>query len=539
MAVAAPPIDVRDPQQLKDELLRVSVDPVYFLETYGKIRDPLRGHIPFEMWPHIPDLLEMWDTEPLTITLKSRQVGVSWSAAAYSLHRVKTQVGANILMLSKREDEAVKLLDKSKFIERNLPAWLRQDIKTQNNTTLEFAGTDSGIVVLPATEDAGRSEGATVVFGDEHAYHKWARANWAAIIPTIEAGGHLHLVSTANGLGNLYADIYRQARSAGLQMWEVKSGMWVFRTRSQMGFRCIFIPWSSKPGRNQDWVQAQHSRLTDDEVKQEYPSTPAEAFRVSGRTVFDETALDVFDPRVSVEEMPRTLAAIDGLKIYALPGQDPLPYRTEHLKKRDRPVRVYTLGADCSEGLPWGDFSCLVVLDATAMPYIEVAHYHGKPTPDQFAEIIDLVARQYLGIVGVERNAQGYAVLALLRNLWASNPTYVLYHEVQPLQEMAKNLPMGTLGRAGWNTSGASKSMIINGLDAAFRNTHILLSTAESIDEARVYQRNDDGSMGAPLRMNDDRVMATAISYAMRLYLFEMKDSGVTEVEDLFTEVIG
>src|SRR6266540_4231305 len=106
--------------------------------------------------------------------------------------------GANVLMLSKRQDEASALLVKARFLERSLPDWLRTAAGKSNDSTLEFADRGSKISALPSNEDAGRSEAATLVLLDEHAFHQYAEDNFA-VKPTIDAGGRLVIVSTANG----------------------------------------------------------------------------------------------------------------------------------------------------------------------------------------------------------------------------------------------------------------------------------------------------------------------------------------------------
>src|SRR5262249_21611802 len=192
------------------ERARCAADPAYFLATHAKVNDPLRGPIPFELWPHLRDLLDLWRRERLTVCLKARQLGVSWGMGGYALWVAKFLPGANVLMLSKREDEAAKLLARAKFIEANLPAWLRDPLAKSNDSALVFAH-GGQITALPSTEDAGRSEAATLVLLDEHAFHRYAASNYLAVKPTVDAGGSMVVVSTANGYGGTFAALWREA----------------------------------------------------------------------------------------------------------------------------------------------------------------------------------------------------------------------------------------------------------------------------------------------------------------------------------------
>src|SRR6516225_9161514 len=88
----------------------------YFVQRYVYLNDPLKGRTKFEMWPVHNELLDIVLANKRIITLKARQVGVSWLAASYALWRASFFDCANVLMLSKSEDEARALLAKSFYI---------------------------------------------------------------------------------------------------------------------------------------------------------------------------------------------------------------------------------------------------------------------------------------------------------------------------------------------------------------------------------------------------------------------------------------
>ena len=114
----------------------------YFLNNYAFINDPVQGKIPFKLWPIHLDILDIVLANQRVITLKARQVGVSWLFAGYSLWRAQFHDGANVLMLSKREDESRSLLDKSFYIYQNLPLFLRKKLLKRNESVLAFQDTD-------------------------------------------------------------------------------------------------------------------------------------------------------------------------------------------------------------------------------------------------------------------------------------------------------------------------------------------------------------------------------------------------------------
>src|SRR5205085_5600961 len=97
--------------------------------------------------------------------------------------------------------------------------------------TLGFPGLHSFVEVIPSTPKAGRGRTARLVIADEHAFHPWPEDQLAAIEPTMEAGGQLISISTARGVGNLFADLVARAREGNTE------------------WRFLFLPYHLRPGR--------------------------------------------------------------------------------------------------------------------------------------------------------------------------------------------------------------------------------------------------------------------------------------------------
>ena len=484
------------------ELFACADSPWHFLSAYGRINDPLRGPIPFEQWPHFRPLLRAWQRNRLTITLKARQLGVSWLVAGFALHQALYRPGATVLLVSKRELDAAALLAKCRCIHGGIPRHLAPSIGANNATTLEFPALGSKISALPATASAGRSEGATLVVLDEYAFHDYAAENYAAIKPTIDAGGSLLIVSTANGFGNQFQRLWRDASDDAELM--PRDGILMGRVRGSNGFRALFVPWHARPGRDAAWMAQQSTEYPPALLAQEYPQSPTEAFMVSGAPVFEAQHLAP-DPEPSVvprAELGAALQELPGLTVYRAPVKG----------------RRYLIGADVAQGLGHGDASAVTVLErVTPNRYVEAAHLHGRMPPDVLAEYLDTLARHYLGIVAVERNNHGHATLFRLRQITAAGGApYTVYHEVAPLRTPANGYQITRVGLPGWNTTSASKPLMIAELEAALRLGQLGLATPALLGELRQYQRLDNGDTAAPSGEYDDRVIALAIAWQMR-----------------------
>lgn len=63
----------------------------------------------------------------------------------------------------------------------------------------------------------------------------------------------------------------------------------------------------------------------------------------------------------------------------------------------------------------------------------------------------------------------------------------------------------------GFHTNRSSKPMVINHYKGLLRERGYVERDAGTLDEARVYEVKENGSMGAKVGKHDDRLMATAI----------------------------
>ena len=276
---------VRERAEALLEALQIDLARRLFPEflTHVKIRDAHRGVIPFEPWPHLMELAEMYQRGESVAILKARQMGYTTVAAAYMLWLAMYRRSSNVLVISQGQDEATNVLrDKILPMWEHLPSGMRSQLKTDNQREIQFQG-GGKIKALPATEKAGRSETASFVLVDEAAFHPYAQANYAAYQPTLEGGGQLAMESTSAGASGFFHDFWNQSRD------------------TDTGVRALFSPWSARPGRDQEWYErtkAQYPGLMADFYR-EYPSTPEEAFTAAKGLVYD-----MFDPMFHVKQSP-------------------------------------------------------------------------------------------------------------------------------------------------------------------------------------------------------------------------------------------
>jgi hypothetical protein len=503
------------PTEKKIEALACQQSVHYFVQRYVWISDPNKGRVKFEMWPVHNELLDIVTTNQRIITLKARQVGVSWLAAAYALWRASFFDGANVLMLSKREDEARALLAKSFYIYQNLPIFLRRKVHKHNET--EFSFTDpkipgvasTAIKAFPSTEDAGRSESASDVICDEWAFHPFAQINYAAYKPTIDAGGRLWGISTANGSGNFFHVTYLNAK--------IPDEKWTRQHPIGLnGFVPLFIPWYARPSRDEAWYSQQIKEYSDTPslLPQEYPASDLEAFRASGNVYFNKERISLW--------MRYTRQPVD----------------TDHLgvvKRWEFPIygEKYILGADCAEGRG-EDLSGAAIYHYRTMRH--VADIHGDLTPDLFASLLVELAREYNNaFCCIERNNAGTGVLIDVVQRYQ----YTNVLRYRPIQNSLK------LGRSqikeyqanseyGWPTNQLNRPMMLKDLSTAISSGSITSYDKLFWEECMTFV-NLRGKLQASDGNKDDRVFKHALAIQAAKH-FEAQDE--TEMKKDTIELI-
>ncbi len=72
-------------QQLIEEFKKCSTDPEHFISQYIKVTHPVRGLVPFKLYPFQERILSDLEENRFNILRKFRQAGCTTIAAAYSL----------------------------------------------------------------------------------------------------------------------------------------------------------------------------------------------------------------------------------------------------------------------------------------------------------------------------------------------------------------------------------------------------------------------------------------------------------------------
>jgi len=465
-------------QRTPDELL---AGFIYFCENYWYIRHPSRGRIKFEMFESQVETIDSWLNNRYSLILKARQIGFSTLISTYAFWLTFFYSDRSIVMLSRTEREAIKLLTKAKYGYKFLPEWMRNargPVANMTQTKIEFTN-ESSIESLPSASDPARGESAYLIVVDELAFLQNSEEAWAAIEPVADLGGSVIMMSTANGEGNLFHRLWAEAEQGNNR------------------FTPLFFSWSAN-GRTQEWYDAKKVDTPEHVMAQEYPDNPDDAFLKSGRPVFSIEFLrqiETSPPLARGYLDPKLKFIEDGgaLRIWKWPIDE----------------GKYVIGADPSQGMEHGDYASAHVINARN--HEVVAHWHGRIDPDLLgSEVLARLGKFYNhALVGVESNNHGLVTLKYLQRL-RYRP---LYFQRSPLYK--KSIPTDILG---FRTTQVTKPHMIGELNQALRDGVMILHDAETIAELRTFARDDKGKMsGSPF---DDRTISLAIANQMLHHVF-------------------
>jgi len=457
----------------------------HFCENHWMIRHPERGRIKFVLREAQMETARNWIEHRYTIVLKARQIGFSTLAAAFVFWETFFWADRFVVMLSRTEREAAKLLLKAKYGYKMLPQWMKvrgPALVSDNQLKMVFSN-ESSVESLPSGNDPARGESVYRVVIDEMAFLPNPDEAWASIEPIADVGGRVICLSTANGEGNIFHQL------------------WVGSQTGLNRFTGIFFPWSAGE-RDLDWYESKKRDLPDWQLAQEYPSNSDEAFIRSGRPVFD---LDMLR-EVEIVEPYRGY-------LHKLPGAHVYEFREDggELAIWEFPAlgEVYVIGADVAEGLGYGDYSSAHIINASTGDL--AAHWHGHIDADLFGEetLYALGWFYNQALVGVESNNHGLTTLKGLQRVGYKN----LFRQ----RKLGHRNP--TVSETlGWRTTSVSKPLAIDELAGSIRDQSVWVGCKNTIAELRTFVRQENGKMhGSP---HDDRVMSLAICNQMLKYVW-------------------
>jgi hypothetical protein len=181
-------------EEILKELDKCAEDPAYFINKYVNVIHPIKGIVPFELFPFQERMIGEIKDNRFSLVKKFRQAGITTLAAAYSLWKIIFFDHQNVMVVSIGDRESRAFLERVVAMYDDLPKWLKPGEVERNKHVLKLS-TGSRVKSQPA--GAGRGESVSLLIVDEAAFVEKMREFWMAIYPTISTGGSACIISTS------------------------------------------------------------------------------------------------------------------------------------------------------------------------------------------------------------------------------------------------------------------------------------------------------------------------------------------------------
>jgi hypothetical protein len=471
-------MEVNIKEIIKQEYIKCLKDPTHFLNKYCYIQHPIRGRIPFNLYPFQDKLIKLWENNQYSIILKSRQLGISTLVAGYSLWLMLFHKDKNILCIATKEKTAKNMVSKAKFMFNNLPSWLKIQAEEENKLALKLSN-GSIIQATSAASDAGRSEAVSLLIIDEGAFIENIEDIWTSSQQTLSTGGDCIILSTPNGTGNWFHKMWAKA--------EIKEQNDTYK------FTPIKLPWWVHPERDETWRKGQDILLGDS--KKAAQECDAD-FNTSGDTVFYSEWID-FILSTTIKEPLERRGIDQNLWIW-----EPVDYSRE-----------YMIIADVARG-DGADYSACHVIDI--ITNTQVAEYKGQLPPKEFGYFLVGLATEYNNaLLIVENSGVGWSTLDSIiergyRNLYYSSKSDN-FNADSYLRMYEGNSEMVP----GFTMSLRSRPLVINKFREFISDRSTIIQSKRLIEEMKVFIWKN-GRAQAQNGYNDDLIMAYAVGMFLR-----------------------
>jgi len=429
---------------IAQEYVKCMQDPAYFMKKYCYIQHPNRGRILFHLYPFQEKVLHLFRDNSNIITLKSRQLGISTLAAAYSLWLMLFHKDKNVLALATTQATARNLVSKTIFMYDQLPKWLKLKSVEKNKLSLRLKN-GSRIKAASSSSDAARSEAVSLLLIDEAAFIDNIEETFASAQQTLATGGQALVLSTPNGVGNWFHRTWQKAE-----------------TRENT-FVPVRLPWSVHPERDQKWRDQQDADLGPRLAAQECDCD----FLSSGDTVFTAEDLAFFETTNIID--PGERRGVDG-NLWVWESAD---------YSRD-----YMVVADVARG-DGADYSTFHVFDIEDAR--QVAEYKGKLAPKDFGNVLVAVGSEYNDALLVVENASiGWATIEQILSREYRNLYYSSKSNMETVESYMSKFENDRLV-PGFTMSAKTRPLVVAKMMEYIRDRSVSIFSKRLVEEMRVF----------------------------------------------------
>ena len=454
-----------------EEFKLCAANPEYFISNYIKVTHPVRGLVHFDLYPFQKRILTELEENRFNILRKFRQAGCTTIAAGWALWNAIFKKHQSIVILSKGDAESTEVLERIKLMYDELPNFLKPGIVEDNKHTLKLK-TSSVIRSRPSGKQSGRSLAGSILIIDEAAFIENIDTIWAAVYPIISTGGRAFVLSTVNGVGNWYHEVYQNS------------------LEGNNSFNAIDIRWQEHPeyaynpeyehlyeGMRKKglditkWEETTRKNMPNKQWLQEYECS----FLGTGDTYIEGEVLKNIASQTSQEYFTKYN---NRMRVW----QEPMPHYS------------YLISCDVSLGRD-RDYSAFHIINMYNGQQV-AEFYSNRTSINDFAEIINNEALAYnMAYVVCERNTIGNNLIDWLYNMFEY-----------------ENLWADERDELGFQITAKNRESILAELEEALRTDFIKINSTRTCDELMTFIITDSGKVAAEKNHHDDLVMSLALA---------------------------
>ena len=483
-------------QVVREEYIKCAASPAYFMKKYCYIQHPKRGRIQFNLYPFQEKVLTLFQENPYSIVLKSRQLGISTLSAGYALWLMLFHEDKNVLCIATKQETAKNMVTKVKFMYESLPSWLKFSSKPDeaNKLTLRLPN-GSQVKAIGASSDAGRSEAVSLLIIDEAAFIHNIGEIWASAQQTLATGGGCIALSTPYGTGN----------------WFHKT--WVAAEMGDNSFLPIRLPWQVHPERNQAWRDQQDADLGARMAAQECDCD----FTTSGDTVLPPEDITFYE-QFHIKEPLEKRGVDQNLWIW-----EPADYS-----------KNYLIVADVARG-DGKDSSAFHIFDVET--FTQVGEYKGQINTKDYGHLLVSIATEYNNaLLAVENQSVGWSTVQTVLDRGYQNFYYSpkggtnnVDNFFDPYMDHSKMTP-------GFTMSNTTRPIAIGKFQEAVMDKGVVFYSVRLLEETKVFiWRN--GRAEAQAGYNDDLVMAFCIGCYLRETAFKLRTNSMEMTKSMLNSI--
>lgn len=505
----------------EDKLKKIVADPVLWCRYFCNIVDKTGKKVPFIPTYHQKLLAKNFGK--FNIVAKSRQLGITSWAIAYSLYLTHTEPDTVCMLMSYSLDTVDIVFKKLKAMYDDLDPSVKLKDVANNRKELILENRSRIICCVCGTKDAARGATLRYVHLTEVAFmdDEKLKNQLVAIEAALRPDGQMVLESTSNGM-NMWYELWNKAVSGESQYkpfffsWlndnrqfikEFEDNTEIYKnrhgkylTKEELDEEELSLYYRMDGDNNPlaikklMWRRMKIANIGLEKFRQEYCTSATESFLVTGNNVFD------------LEKIQTRMNSLHGENPITMPKGVP---SIMNKWKRDcvmwRVPKVgekFYCGVDTGEGIS-SDNSVIEVVDQNGIQVFEFAS--NKIKPYEFADLVRAVGEYYnTALLVVEKASAGHTVVD---KLYDSSNRYLRLYKYKEYDAKGK-----VRKKPGFQTSLKSRPIIINRFVEIFETGQVLINSKGLLNEMKAFQLDDNGKQQAVQGAKDDRVMAFAMA---------------------------